>query len=133
MRSTRMRASVAAATAAATLLTPAVAHAGGGGGENITEGGCSVAATWKMKAARQDPGNSIDVEFEVDANRRGQQWRVNLFHDGRRVVSDVFTTRGLSGSFTVDSLQANRTGSDSFRARAVRVGDGQTCVGRVSF
>ena len=131
MRNTTIRASVAAAAVAASLFTPTLAHAGGG--EDITEGACSGAATWKMKVAQQDPGNRIEVEYEVDVNRRGQQWRVALFHNGRLVIRDIFTTRGLSGSFSVNALEANRAGDDSFRARAKRLSDGQSCGGRGIF
>lgn len=131
MKTVTIRASVAAAAIAATLLTPSYAHAGGGG-ETIEEGACSGAATWKLKVDETVDGK-IEVEYEVDVNRRGQQWRVALFHNSRRIVFDTFTTRGLSGSFEVRALEADRAGDDSFRGRAVRLSDGQTCGGRAVF
>ena len=128
-----IRASVAAAAAAATLLTPAAAFAkGGGGGGDVVEGACFGAVTYKLKAAAK-PANQIGAEFEVDANRVGQEWRVSLFHNGSRVVLDTFTTRGLSGSFSVRKLVPDADGDDTFRARAVRLSDGQTCGGRLVF
>jgi hypothetical protein len=126
---TRIRASVAAAAIAATLFTPTMAEANEA--DHITSGGCSGAAEWKVKLSRQHGG--IEVEYEVDASRRGQQWRVALFHDGRRFARDVFTTHGLSGSFTVRRVQPNRAGRDRISARAVRLGDRQTCRGGGSF
>jgi hypothetical protein len=129
MNTNRIRATVAVAAIGATLFTPSVAEAGGA--ETIRSGSCSAAAEWKLKVNGQDRG--LEVEYEVDANRRGQQWRVAIFHGQRRVMQDVRSTRGLSGSFTVRSVEPDRTGNDRFRARAVRLGDGQTCVGRVTF
>ena len=126
---TKIRASVAAAAIAATLFTPSMAQANQA--DKINAGACSGAADWKIKLSRQNAG--IEVEYEVDASRRGQRWRVALFHDGRRVTRDVFTTRGLSGSFTVRRVEPNRAGGDRFRARAVRLGDGQTCRGGARF
>jgi hypothetical protein len=126
---TKVRASVAAAAIAATLFTPSIAEAGVG--DHIRSGSCSGAAEWKVKLSRQHGG--IEIEYEVDASRRGQQWRVALFHDGRRFARDVFTTAGLSGSFTVRRVQPNRAGADRLSARAVRLGDGQTCRGGASF
>lgn len=122
-----IRASVAAAAIAATVLAPAAAQAKGAG--NINSGGCSGAATWKIKAAQQNAG--LHVDFEVDA-RAGQRWKVTVFHNNQKVLSKIATTRAPSGSFTVHKFEANRAGNDRFRGRAVRLGDGQTCVGRVS-
>ena len=131
MNTTKIRASVAAAAIAATVLTPSIAEAGNEG-RVIREGSCSGFANWKLKANPENRGQ-IGVEYEVDANRRGQQWRVRLFHNGRQVMTDTFTTRGLSGSFTVRNLEPDRAGTDHFRARAVRLGDRQNCAGRVTF
>ncbi|MGH3354950.1 MAG: hypothetical protein ACRDOJ_03570 [Nocardioidaceae bacterium] len=125
----KLRASVAAAALAAAVLTPSTALAGDA--DTIRAGNCSRAADWKLKLSPQN--RRIEVEFEVDANRRGQRWRVSLFHNDRRARRQIFTTRGLSGSFTVRDLENNRAGRDRVRARAVRLGDGQTCVGRARF
>jgi hypothetical protein len=125
----KIRTAVATAAIAATLFTPSVAQAGGG--ENLTEGDCSGAATWKMKLAEQN--NRIDVEYEVDVNRRGQQWRVSVWHNGQRVVAGIYRTAGLSGSFSVNKIEADRAGEDTFRARAVRLNGAQTCGGRGTF
>jgi hypothetical protein len=124
------RACMVVVAAAAAVFAPSYALAGGG--ETLEEGACSGAAVWKLKAA-EAPGNQVEVEFEVDVNRRGQLWRVVLFHNGTRVLNRTFTTAGVSGSFEARALEANRAGDDRFRGRAVRTSDGQTCVGRVLF
>jgi hypothetical protein len=125
MNTTKL-ASVAAAALLATVSVPAAAQAGGAA-ESINTGGCSGAAVWKMKVKPQNGG--LQVEYEVDASRRGQQWHVNLFHSGHRIMSDVFTTRGPSGSFTIRTVEPNRAGRDWVSGRARRLGDGQTCRG----
>ena len=128
MNPTPVRASIASAVLAAIVFTPTYAFAGGGG-ETLEEGTCSGAAVWKLKLAKA-PSNRVEVEYEVDVNRRGQQWRVALFHNGTRILADTFTTGGLSGSFEARALEPNLAGDDRFRGRAVRLSDGQTCVGR---
>lgn len=129
MNATKIRASVAAAAIAATLFTPSAAEAGDA--DTLRSGACSGFADWKLKLSPQN--GRIEVEYEVDANRRGQRWQVALFHDGRRVMRGNFTTRGISGSFTVRHVAANTAGGDRIRGRAVRMSDGQTCAGRATF
>jgi len=129
---TTIRASVAAVVTAATLCTPSVALAKGGGGAAATDGSCFGAVTYKLKADAK-PANMVGAEFEVDANVVGQQWRVVLFHNGTRVMRETFTTAGLSGSFTARKRVPDAAGDDTFRARAVRLSDGQSCSGSVTF
>jgi len=129
MNTTKL-ASVAAAAILAAVSVPAAAQAAGVD-PTINTGACSGAATWTMKVKPQN--GAIQVEYEVDASRAGQQWHVNLFHNGRRVMNNVFTTRGLSGSFTIRTVQPNRAGRDRISSHATRMGDGQTCNGGAGF
>jgi len=69
---------------------------------------------------------SIETEFEVDTNRRGQEWVVRIFHDGERVARTVGLTAGPSGSFEVRRILADHSGSDAVRATARR--NGTTCA-----
>ena len=130
MNGTRIRASMAAAALAVGVLAPTAANAGDER-RVVRDGGCDGRGEWKIQLGRQHGG--IEMEFEVDVNRRGQRWRVRLFHDGRRVYSGVRSTAGVSGSFTVRDVSNNHRGDDRFRARAVRIGSGQKCVGRARF
>ncbi len=125
---TAMSTTAAAAAALALLAAPpAVANEG-----DVEETGqCSQFGRYDLKLSPQN--GRIEVEFEVDVNRRGQRYRVRLFQDGRRVEQGVYTTRGLSGSFTVRAVRPNRGGADRFRARAVRVGRGNVCGGSARF
>jgi hypothetical protein len=129
MNTTKL-AAVAAATVLTAVAVPAAAQAAGAD-PTINTGGCSGAATWKMKVKPQNGG--IEVEYEIDASRAGQQWKVNMFHNGKRVIADVFTTRGRSGSFTIRTVEPNRAGRDRISGHATRLGDGQTCRGGAGF
>ncbi len=131
----RSRTTLAALTAAATLGTTAVvllgtAPAQAGGDYRVARtGSCSGSAVWKLKAKADD--GRIEVEYEVDSNRAGQVWDDRLRRDGHLVWSGSRTTRGTSGSFTVERRIGNSAGDDVIVGRATR-GD-QVCRGRVVF
>jgi hypothetical protein len=99
-----------------------------GDGDVIRRGSCSAASDWKLKLS--DENGKIEVDFEVDQNVAGDVWRVRIRHDGDLVFAGRRTTRAPSGSFEVRIVEPNRPGDDAFRARAVNVDTGETCVGR---
>lgn len=99
-------------------------------GDVIRRGGCSVSSDWKLKLSPEN--GKIEVEYEVDSNKVGQNWRVKLFENGNRIFRGTRTTQGASGSFTVRVLANNTAGSDSFRAHALNLGNGETCGGAAS-
>jgi hypothetical protein len=125
---TKLGASLAAAALAAGLFAPTAANAGDR--QMIRTGSCTV-GDWKLKVSPEN--GRLEVEYEVDVNRRGQRWRVALFHGGNRIHRDTHVTRGRSGSFTVRDLARNTAGGDRIRARAIRFGGGQRCRGSVIF
>ena len=99
-------------------------------GDVVRTGACSGSSDWKLKLS---PDNGkIEVEYEVDSNHVGQHWRVKLFENGNRIFRGTKTTQGASGSFTVRILAANTAGTDSFKARALNLGNGETCGGAAS-
>jgi hypothetical protein len=114
----------ATAAAGAALLVPATAVAGDDDVRRSTQ--CSQFGRSDLKVSSQNRG--LEVEYEVDTNRRRQQYRVRLFHGARRVHQVVRTTRGRSGSFTVRDLETDRRGRDRFRAVAFRLGGGNRCA-----
>ena len=129
MTRTLTRATVTTAALAATLALPGTAVAGD---EDVTTtGACSNYGRYDLKLSPQN--GRIEVEFEVDTNRRGQRYRVRLVHDGRRVHQRVYRTRGISGSFTVRDVRPNRRGADRIRASAVLLGGGNRCGGSARF
>lgn len=115
---------LAAAAGLAVLCASAVAgmpaQARSGGDAVRTSGSCSNGpGVWKLKAA---PDNrQIDIEFEVDTNRVGQVWHVQITDNGDVVLSRDVTTKAPSGSFTVRPSTANQPGvTDVIRAHAFR-------------
>jgi hypothetical protein len=98
-------------------------------GDIEVAGTCTRASTSELKLSAEDGG--IEVEFEVDQNRRGVRWVVTLHRNGVLVGSRVRVTRGPSGSFEARFVTRNGPGADRFVARAARVGE--RCVARATF
>ena len=100
-------------------------------GDVIREGACSGASDWKLKLSPED--GKIEVEFEVDQNVVGDEWRVVMRHDGDVFFRGKRTTQGPSGSFEVRRVEGNHAGDDSFRARARNPGTDEVCRGSATF
>ena len=99
-------------------------------GDVIETGSCSGAADWKLKLS---PDNGkLEVEFEVDANKVGQTWRVKIKRDGNVLASGTRVTQAPSGSFEFRTRVSNRAGTDTIVARARNVASGQVCRGVAS-
>ena len=81
-------------------------------------GQCTKSAFSKIKLSPEN--GRIEVEFEVDANRIGQSWRVVIRRNGKVNFRTRRITRRPSGSFTVRRELDNRRGAPDFvHARAV--------------
>ena len=115
---------------AATVPVFVAGTAYAGNNEVERNGSCSGSADWKIKAKPDD--GRLEVEAEVDSNRNGQEWRWVLRRNGNVADRGTSTTRGPSGSFSVERKTGNAKGKDSFKFRAVHQGSGQVCVARVS-
>jgi hypothetical protein len=111
------------------IALPAVAFAGDR--DVIREGSCSGRSDWKLKLSPED--GRIEVEFEVDQNVVGDEWRVRIRHDGEIAFRGTRTTRGASGSFELRIVEPNSAGADSFRARARNISTDEVCAGSASF
>jgi hypothetical protein len=110
--------SIAAALGATTVQS---ASAKGGDGVRVA-GKCSVNSTSKLKVKHDN--RRLEVEFEVDQNRTGVPWAVEIRQDGRLVVQATRTTLAPSGSFSLGRHIAGTKGT--ITARAVRAGE--TCT-----
>jgi hypothetical protein len=111
------------------LAAPVVASAGDR--DVIREGPCSGRSDWKLKLSPED--GRIEVEFEVDQNVVGDEWRVRIRHDGELAFRGTRTTRGASGSFELRIVEPNNAGADIFRARARNLSTDEVCAGSASF
>ena len=130
MRTRTALAALALTALAAPLASVAPASASGGDAVR-THGACQGPAVWKLKA-KSDNGR-IELEGEVDSNKTGQVWAWTMKHNGSVSARGKNTTRGASGSFSVERLMANLAGTDHFVFRAVHRGTGDVCRGTISF
>ena len=120
---------VAALLIGATLPVLGAGAAQAAGDDVIRRGSCSGSTDWKAKAKPDD--GRIEVESEIDSNRNGQTWHWTLKHNGDVAARGRSTTRGPSGSFSVQRRTSNAAGSDSFTFRAVNRASGEVCVAKV--
>jgi len=130
-RTSTHRRTLAAIALTGALVATAAPAALAKGHEVRTSGACSQGATWKLKA-KTDNGR-LEVEFEVDSNRVGQSWSVQLKDNGVLVYSGTSTTIAPSGSFEVQRRIADRAGKDTITAYAEHAASGQTCSARIVF
>jgi hypothetical protein len=87
-----------------------------GRGEVRVGGSCGAGATSKLKLKSRDGG--IELEFDVDHNRAGTQWRVAIVHERRVAWRGTVRTSGSSGSLSVERRLPDLLGSDTVTARA---------------
>jgi hypothetical protein len=93
-------------------------------------GTCTVRSTSKIKVKEED-GGRLEVEFEVDQNRKGQKWGVVLKRNGSVVARTSALTKAPSGSFSVQRLIGDRAGADTVTGVARNTDTGETCTARV--
>ena len=125
-----VRSTLALATAAAMLVAPAgPAFARGGDDVIRRSGSCTSNSNWELKGKHDD--GLLEIEYEVDQNINGRQWRVRLTDNGERIFRGRRTTTAPSGSFTVEIRRPNLAGPDVIRARAVDTVTGEICRGRI--
>ena len=113
------------------LLAGAQVPASANDADVIRQGGCSGAAQWKLKASPEN--GRIEVEGEVDSNKKGQTWKWRILHNGSVSARGKATTKAPSGSFEVRRVVVNAAGRDTIGWRAKNPATGATCSGRVRF
>lgn len=111
-------------------LVPASA-AGAKDGDIIREGSCSGSSDWKLKLSREN--GRIEVEYEVDQNVTGDQWRVTLRLNGERFFRAIRTTQPPSGSFEVNRRIDNGDGEERVTARARNLSTDEVCGGAATW
>lgn len=94
-------------------------------GEIRRAGRCTGRSTAKIKVKHDD--GRIEAEFEVDQNRSGVTWNVTVRRNNRVAFTTRATTRGRSGSFSVERKIANGPGADRVTARATSP-SGEVCT-----
>ncbi|WP_299051274.1 hypothetical protein [uncultured Nocardioides sp.] len=112
----------------------APAQASGGDDDRVERTGSCTGpgvSEWKLTAKSDDGG--VEVEGEVDSNRAGQTWSWVIRQDGDLVARGTSTTRGPSGSFSVERRARDAAGTDRFTFRATRGSSGEACAGSLRF
>jgi hypothetical protein len=93
-------------------------------------GSCDGGSTSKIKVKPDD--GRLEVEFEVDQNKNGAEWRVKFRDNGDVVFRGDATTRAPSGSFSVQHRIDDRAGSDKVVATGVNKASGERCRAKVT-
>jgi hypothetical protein len=119
----------ALATIAMVATTIAVAPAQASDDRRVSNSKGCASGVIKVKAKADD--GRIEVEGEVDTNRRGQTWSWQVRRDGNVAARGTNTTAGRSGSFSVERKIGNPAGSDRIVFRAAR--GSQACSVAVTF
>ena len=101
---------------------------GGGKSSRVSSSHACGTGVIKLKAKHDD--GRIEVEAEVDTNRKGQTWSVQLRDNGHSVFKGKRTTHAPSGSFSIEKRIANRAGKDTITVRATR--GSKTCATKVT-
>ncbi len=110
----KLTAVLALATSAA--LLPGASAIAGDDGEIEKPGNCTGSSDSEIKVKPDD--GRIEVEFEVDQNQTGDKWKVKIKDNGELVFKGAATTRGPSGSFSVERKIDDLSGADSIKASA---------------
>jgi len=121
---------VALLLAGVVALAAAPAAVSKNGGDVRVAGTCTKASTSKLKLSDED--GRIEVEFEVDQNRRGVRWTIVLIQNRKSVARLTRVTKAPSGSFEARVLTADTAGPDRFTARATSPSK-EVCTARATF
>jgi hypothetical protein len=92
-------------------------------------GKCTAGARSKLKAKHRD--GRLEVEFEVDQNRNGVAWKVEVRRDGALVIDTTAVTRPPSGSFSVERKVADTAGANTITGKATSA-SGEVCTASLS-
>lgn len=68
----------------------------------------------------------LEAGFEVDRAKRGSVWRVRLAHNGGVYFNSRRTATG--GTFSIDGVLTDRSGTDTISGRARNLATGQVCT-----
>ena len=119
-----------ACTVAAALAVTIAPTASAKGGDGIrVPGTCSGATSSELKVKHDD--GRIEVEFEVDQNRNGVRWNVQLRRAATVAFEGARRTVAPSGSFSLERKVAGSAAPVTIRARATRAGETCTASARI--
>lgn len=131
-----LRLSLVAAILGSLAIAPAVLARGGNSGSGgddavLAAGQCSGASSAKLKVKPED--GQLEIDFEVDQNVNNVTWNVRITDNDATVFNGTARTTGPSGSFDVEVLAPDRSGSDLVQATATNPTTGETCSASLTY
>ena len=93
-------------------------------------GSCDGDSSAKIKVKPDD--GRLQVEFEVDQNKNGREWRVRFRDNGDVVFRGSATTKAPSGSFSIERRIDDMAGADKIVATGVDKASGERCRAKVT-
>jgi hypothetical protein len=99
-------------------------------GDVVERGTCSGSSDWKLKLSPED--GRLEIEFEVDQNVGGDEWKVRIRQGDTVVFRGSETTGGASGSFETRIVEDDLAGTDTFHAKAQNLSTDEVCRGNAS-
>lgn len=128
MKNPRFRGITVVLSALMLLGTLFAASAVADTGDVEKHGRCTGAAHWELEADHE--GGRLEMEFEVNAQKAGVNWKVKLSHDGS-VFDSLTKTTNHEGNFEVDRYVKDTSGTDTLGAKATSP-SGQVCKAQLS-
>ena len=113
---------VTVCTVIAALAAGVAPSASAKGGDAIRVKGVCTDGTVSALKVKLDDGR-IEAELEVDQNRSGVRWNVQLRRDGRVAFEGARRTVAPSGSLSLERRVAGSTSEVTIRARATPPGE----------
>ncbi len=107
------------------ILTVALPGSTVAAAERERAGVCRAGSEWNLYVGRED-GRRLEVDFEVDSDRRGERWRVVLKNDGTVFHRSTQRTN-RAGEFEVERFTRDGRGQDRIVARATSLRTGEVC------
>jgi hypothetical protein len=98
-------------------------------GQVVRSGTCTGGSETTIELWRED-GGRLEVDFDVDTNRRNSVWTVVILRNGRQVYRRNHRTNRW-GEIDVEILLAGLTGN--ITAQATSVSTSERCVARARF
>lgn len=97
-------------------------------------GACSAGSMWNAELELEY--RVFDLSFDVDSRNAGEQWKLTLNHNGKRVANQtVEAMKDFDDSYAElewDLIRPDRKGKDTFTFRAVNQMTGEVCKATLS-
>ncbi|WP_347352601.1 hypothetical protein [Intrasporangium sp.] len=122
-RRTAVLVTTAVLTVPAAVLTAAPAQA------DVERHGRCGSAVYEFSVDRERGG--FEVELEIDRAKPKSQWKVLMYHDGKRFVNQTFRA-DREGELDVERWRGNTAGYDKFTFRATRSDGAATCTNSIT-